>query len=63
MIDKAQATALFLSKLEAWEASQIGQTSGYEYEKSYSAFVSELSKELFQLSIGDLPKDRNKKKS
>jgi hypothetical protein len=51
MIDKKKATALFLEKLEAWEA---GQTSGYEYERSYDEFVQPLSEELFQESVRPL---------
>lgn len=30
MIDESKATALFLEKLKAWQASQEGQTSGYD---------------------------------
>ncbi len=56
MIDKKKATALFLEKLQAWETSQVSQTSGYEYERSYDAFV----KSLFQESVGPLSRDRNR---
>lgn len=63
MIDKKKATAMFLEKLEAWEKSQEGQTSGYAYEKSYEDFIGSLSEELLQESMGKLPKDRNQKKS
>ncbi len=63
MIDKEKATAMFLEKLEAWEKSQEGQTSGYAYEKSYEQFIGSLSEELLQESMGKLPRDRNQKKS
>lgn len=63
MIDESKATALFLEKLRAWQSSQVGQTSGYEYERSYEQFVQSLSSELLQESVGPLPKDRNQKKS
>ena len=46
MINKKKATAMFLEKLEGWEKSQEGQTSGYAYEKSYEDFISSLSEEL-----------------
>jgi len=63
MIDKKKATALFLEKLECWERSQVGQTSGYEYERSYEQFIQSLSHELLQESLGPVPRDRNQKKS
>jgi hypothetical protein len=54
MIDKKKAAALFLEKLEAWEAGHAGQTSGYEYERSYDEFVQLLSEKLFQESVRPL---------
>lgn len=49
-------------KYENWEASQKGQTSGYEYEKSFDKMMVELGQVLFQGSIGSLPANKKKKR-
>ncbi len=59
-MDQQQAQALFASKLSEWE--QTPKPDGYTYEASFEAFMQSLSQELFQLSVGPLPNDRNAKK-
>ena len=49
-------------KLKDWMSSQAGQTSGYEYEKSFLSFMREVSQDTFQASVGTLPTSKNKKK-
>ena len=49
-------------KLKLWLSSQAGQTSGYAYEKSFLAFMREVSQETLQASVGLLPTSKNKKK-
>jgi hypothetical protein len=55
------------NKIEAaiaqWQASQQGQTSGYEYEMSFLQFWQQLGLEVFQQSVGELPKRRHEKKT
>jgi hypothetical protein len=50
-----------LSKIKVWQESQKGQTSAYEYEKTFDEMWQQLGKEIFQDSIGELPTDKNKK--
>lgn len=44
-----------------WKTAQQQQTSGYDYEKSFVEMWQTLGKEVFQESIGEIPKDKNKK--
>lgn len=62
-MDKEKLTALFLSRIEAWEQSQQGQKSGYEYERSFDEMSQKLMKEIFQQSVGQIPDSRHEKKS
>jgi hypothetical protein len=60
-MDKTKATEILLKKIAEWENKP--KTDGYEYEKSFIEVMRGLETELLQLSVGDLPKDRNEKKS
>jgi hypothetical protein len=59
-MDKHKATEILLAKLAEWESKP--KTDGYEYEKSFIEVMRGLNEELFQLSVGEVPKDRNAKK-
>jgi hypothetical protein len=59
-MDKQKATEILLAKITEWENKP--KTDGYEYEKSFIEVMRGLNEDLFQLSIGELPKDRNLKK-
>jgi hypothetical protein len=59
-MDKQKATEILLKKIEEWESKP--KSDGYEYEKSFIEVMQGLNEELLQLSVGDLPKDRNVKK-
>lgn len=48
--------------LRTWSKSQSGQTDGYEYEKSFVEFMRRVSQETLQLSLGEIPGSKNKKK-
>ncbi len=50
------------SKFDAWQESQVGQTDGYEYEKTFDEMIVGLGNSLLQKSVGDLPKTPMKKK-
>ena len=51
-----------MGKLKQWYESQQGQTSGYEYEKTFVEMMRGISHEIFQESLGPVPKSRNQKK-
>ena len=54
-------TSSLLSKIQEWEASQKGQTSAYDYEKTVDQMWQELGKKVLQESLGEIPSDKNKK--
>lgn len=49
-------------EIQQWHKSQEGQTSAYEYEKTFDHMWQKLGKEVLQQSVGELPIDKNKKK-
>lgn len=59
-MDKQKATEILLKKIEEWE--QKPKRDGYEYEKSFIEVMQGLNAELLQLSVGEVPGDRNAKK-
>lgn len=59
-MDKQKATEILLKKILEWESKP--KTDGYEYEKSFIEVMQGLNEELLQLSVGEVSKDRNKKK-
>ena len=58
---KSAMVALFSDKIDQWMLSQQNQTDGFEYERSYTEAIQEISCEVFQLSLGKMPKSKNKK--
>jgi hypothetical protein len=48
-------------KLRIWFESQKGQTSGYEYERSYVEMMRQIERDIFQESLGKIPENRKKK--
>ena len=52
-----------LSRYQDWENSPEREKSGYLYEKTFTEMWQTLGKEIFQKSIGELPKDKNAKKN
>jgi hypothetical protein len=59
-MNQEKAIELLLSRLSEWESKPKGD--GYEYEKSFVEVMQGLTVDLFQLSVGEVPVDRNKKK-
>lgn len=55
-------TDTFLTKIQNWVDSQTGQTSAYEYEKSFDEMWQQLGAQVLQRSLGELPRNKNKKK-
>ena len=37
--------------------------SGYDYESTYADMMQKVEKEVLQLSVGEVPKDKNIKKN
>ena len=58
---KSEMLAIFSDKIDQWMVSQQNQTDGFEYERSYTEAIHEISREVFQLSLGTIPKSKNKK--
>lgn len=57
-----QATELFQKRYSDWITNQHNQTSGYEYENSFVKMMQEVELEVFQLSAGEVPTNKNRKK-
>ena len=61
-IDKTKATEFFLAELGKWEQTRRSQDNGYDYEKSFVQMMHKVMCEVLEISTGDLPSNRNKKK-
>ena len=46
-----------------WKRSQQGQTSGYEYERSFVEMWQKMGSKIFQNAMGKIPGSRNEKKT
>ena len=60
---KQQATAIFEKYITEWESSPQRMESGYDYESTYAEMMQKVEKEVLQLSVGEVPKDKNVKKN
>lgn len=49
--------------IEQWESNPKGMESGYEYESNYSEMMKKVEKEILQVSLGNVPKGKNSKKT
>lgn len=49
-MDLESLKALFAARVQAWEASQKDQGSGFEYERSFDQMWTELGRELLEQS-------------
>ncbi len=52
----------FKRKVEEFSTTKSNRTNLYDYEKGFRAITDEFEKKIFQASIGDVPKSKNKKK-
>jgi hypothetical protein len=55
-------TQRIAQQLAQWQVSQENQTSGYEYEKSFTDLWQKLGQEVFQASLGEAKYSKNSKK-
>jgi hypothetical protein len=53
---------MFKKGISEWKKSQIGQKSGYEYERSFAEMMREIEKEVFKELTSTEINDKNKKK-
>ncbi|RZW39468.1 MAG: hypothetical protein EX263_13580 [Flavobacteriaceae bacterium] len=60
---KAQATAIFEKYLSEWESNPKRMENGYQYESTYAEVMKKVEQEVLQLSVGEVPKDKNSKKN
>jgi len=63
MTDLEKATAIFKAKYATWEQDTKRFSSGYDYERSFALMIQEVGHEVFVGSVGEAPKDRNRKKN
>ena len=50
-----------MERIKGWQASQEGQQSAYEYERSFTEMMHHLGQDILQASVGE-EKDSRKKK-
>lgn len=60
---KHQATAILEKYLSEWESNPKRMESGYDYESTYAEMMQKVEQEILQLSVGEVPKDKNIKKN
>ncbi|HZJ36942.1 MAG TPA: hypothetical protein VFD29_09985 [Gillisia sp.] len=54
--------AIVREHYQQWEQNPDRMNNGYEYESTFEAMTQKISKEMLEVSLGELPKSRNKKK-
>ena len=54
---------LIKDQYQKWQQDPKRQSSGYAYEESFTKMWLKCGKEVFQQSVGKLPKDKNVKKN
>ena len=59
-MDKIKAFEILSKSIDEWESKS--NSDAYDYEKNFIEVMQKLNSELFQLSVGEVSKDRNKKK-
>ncbi len=62
MINESRAVELLKSQIADWNANEGSILDGYEYEKRFVEMVREFEHALFQESVGEVPKNKNRKK-
>lgn len=62
-MEEQQLVEMVKSEVFKWFESQRGQTNGYEYEKSFVECWRSVGQKVFQQSVGEIPKSKNKKKT
>lgn len=60
--DEEEIAKMFSERLKEWKKSQEGQTSGYEYERSYAEMMHQIEGDVFKEMTGTELQNKNKKK-
>lgn len=50
-----------MDRIKGWQASQEGQQSAYEYERSFAEMMHHLGQDILQASVGEEVNSRKKK--
>lgn len=53
---------MFQDRITSWKKNQIGQTDGYEYERSFAQMMRQIEEDVFKDMTGTELKNKNKKK-
>ena len=62
MSKKAAALAIFEKYFTQWENDPTRMENGYQYESTYAQMMEKVEHEILQISVGEVPKDKNFKK-
>ncbi len=60
--EEEKMSKMIQERLSTWKESQIGQTGGYEYERSFAEMMWQIEKDVFKEMTGTELGDKNKKK-
>lgn len=60
---KAKASQLLEEYYHQWENNPARNASGYDYERTFVEMMQKVQQEIFQQSVGDIPKNKNRKKN
>jgi|WetSurMetagenome_2_1015567.scaffolds.fasta_scaffold458721_1 hypothetical protein len=60
---KKEILSLIENEIDQWLDTQVTITDGHEYEEKFIGVAQKVSKIILSQSVGDLPKNRNKKKT
>lgn len=63
MTNQEKAAAVLSSYYSQWENNSQRNESGYDYEKTFVEMMRKVQQEVFQISVGKLPKSKNTKKN
>jgi hypothetical protein len=63
MTSKAEVLSVFESYYSQWETSPERMQSGYDYERTFVEMMQKVQQEVFQRSVGSVPKNKNSKKN
>lgn len=62
MKTKKEALGIFEKLYEEWENNSKREENGYQYEATFDTLMKQVSKEVFQTSLGTIAKSKNQKK-
>jgi len=60
---KQEAIAIFEKHYSEWESNPKRMESGYDYESTYAEMMKKVERAVFQNSVGEVPKSKNRKKN